>query len=561
MTLQSRRTALKTAAGVLAVGLAPSASDAEDNPVFGPRLNQLGFRPVQPKHFVLIADPVGARAPAFSIETLSGPQAFKGRIDETIYDLNSTTGERVWVGDFTSFEEPGCYRLRVGQAASHPFKIGRSVYLPLIRDAARAFFLIRANTAIDDPVTGLRHSAGHQTEAALPVDGLPRDLSGGWYNAGDFGKWTHMAAISASQMMWLHELRPSVRNLRLAVPATYPGLPDLLQQARWGLEWLFKMQNGDGSVLHKIDSRERYAWGRSPEHDIYPRKAYPATSLDAGNFAGVMLQASKVFAAYDGEFATRCRKAALRAWEWLEGHPELVGRDVNYPDTDPRQEIAWAIYAMAASQGGAEHTKRAVRSLATISLPPLSWMAPQVLGAMSLARSDSTAAHLARAAIIRAAEPITARVEKDPYGFSINPDEYYWGSVEAALNAAVLCLFAAELSGHERPRWTAQMLLDYVLGCNTLDRSFVTGHGQRSITRPYHWTCRAYDIIIPGWASGGPNRFLDGADPLLKAVISSGAPPARCFVDACEANGSWASNEGQTSENASLILASGLIGL
>ena len=60
-------------------------------------------------------------------------------------------------------------------------------------------------TGWDYLVTGIRHAAGHPSEAALPVDGAPRDLTGGWYNAGDFGKWTQMAAISASQMMWLHD--------------------------------------------------------------------------------------------------------------------------------------------------------------------------------------------------------------------------------------------------------------------------------------------------------------------------------------------------------------------
>lgn len=66
---------------------------------------------------------------------------------------------------------------------------------------------------------------------------------------------------------------------------------------------------------------------------------------------------------------------------------------------------------------------------------------------------------------------------------------------------------------------------------------------------------------MPGWASGGANHFTEAVDPLLKAVIDSGTPPARCFVDACEPNGSWGSNEGQTSENAALVLATGLFGL
>ncbi|WP_315760783.1 glycoside hydrolase family 9 protein [Sphingomonas sp. Y38-1Y] len=526
-----------------------------------PRLNQLGFRPGRPKRFVFSCGTDLVELPVFSIETLDGRRVFEGRLDAKLHDLRRTTGEHVRTGDFSALRTPGCFRVRVGAAISHPFFIGETVYATLARDAARAFFLIRANAAIDDAITGIQHAAGHSSEATLPVDGMPRDLTGGWYNAGDFGKWTHMAAISASQMMWLHELRPTAHRLSLAVPPIFPGLPDLLQQARWGLEWLLKMQNADGSVLHKIDSSERYAWGSAPEHDPFPRAVYPATSLDAGNFIGVMLQAERVFAAYDRAFAARCRRAALSSWRWLETHPGVTGKDVNYLDTDSSQEIAWATCAMAAATGEATLARRAVAALAAVRAPPLSWLAPQVLGAMSLARSGSAAVSAARDAILGSASAIANRVEADPYGFSTNPDDYHWGSTEAALNAAVLCLFAAEIDVHERPRRAAERLLDYVLGCNALDLSFVTSHGNRCVQRPYHWACRVWGIVMPGWASGGANRFADGADPLLKAVIEAGTPPARCFVDACEANGSWASNEGQTSENASLLLAAGLLGL
>ena len=128
------------------------------------------------------------------------------------------------------------------------------------------------------------------------------------------------------------------------------------------------------------------------------------------------------------------------------------------------------------------------------------------------------------------------------------------GSVEVVLNTAVICLFAAEM-GEAPARDTAQRLLDYVLGCNALDHGFVTSHGVRATRRPYHWTCRVRGIVMPGWASGGPNGGAPGVDQRLKALIDAKTPPAKCFVDACENDDSWASNEGQASENAALLLA------
>lgn len=555
----SRRGLIVAGPALLATGCALAA---ETGPAAGgPRLNQLGFSPRSPKRFVLPVAAGDTAVRTFHVETLSGRSVLEGRLDPRVHDLTRTAGEHVRTGDVSALVTPGRYRVRVGTQASHPFGVGEGLYRPLVRDAARAFFLIRANVAVDDPVTGIRHAAGHPSDASLVVDAAPRDLAGGWYNAGDYGKWTHMAAISASQMMWLHALRPvQAGGLKLDVPSAWPGLPDLLQQARWGLEWLLKMQNPDGSVLHKVDSKGLYAWGLPPEQDPHPRAAQGASSLDAGVFVGVMLQAARVFAPLDPAFAARCKAAALRAWDWLEAHPRILHDDYAYTDPDPRQEILWAACEMAVLTGDAALVARAEAEIKALGVFPFFWPGPQLLGVMSLARVKGETGAVARTAIVETAKAVAADVAEDPYGFTLRPEAYTWGSVEVALNTAVLCLFAAEL-GEAGGRGTAQRLVDYVLGCNALDHGFVTGHGERATRRPYHWTCRVWGIVMPGWASGGPNAGLQGADPRLKTVIEAGTPPAKCFVDACENDGSWASNEGQTSENAALLLAAGLLGL
>ena len=556
----SRRGLIAAAAGLMSWTRGGWARAA---PVIAtPKLNQLGFRPSSPKRFVLTVAPGDVAARPFTVETLAGKPVFQGHLGAQVHDVTATAGEHARTGDFSGLAQPGRYRVRVGKLASQPFAVGEGVYAPLVRDAARAFHLIRANVALDDPVTGIKHAAGHLGEASLVVDGTARDLTGGWYNAGDYGKWTHMAAISASQMMWLYELRPvPAKALALDVPSAWPGLPDLLQQARWGLEWLLKMQNPDGSVLHKIDSGGTlYAWGLPPEGDPHPRIAQPASSIDAGVFVGVMLQASRVFAPLDQAFTARCAAAAQQAWTWLEAHPKVLHDDPNYTDPDPRQEILWAACEMAVATGDAAVGARAAAGLKDLGVFPFFWPSPQLLGAMGLARVPGEAGAVARAAIIETAKAAAPYVVADPYGFTVQPQAYTWGSVELVLNTAVLCLFAAEL-GETPARDTAQRLLDYVLGCNALDHGFVTGHGARATRRPYHWTCRVWGIVMPGWASGGPNGGAVGADPRLKALIDAGTPPAKCFVDACENDGSWASNEGQTSENAALLLATGLFGL
>jgi MYXO-CTERM domain-containing protein len=98
-----------------------------------------------------------------------------------------------------------------------------------------------------------------------------------------------------------------------------------------------------------------------------------------------------------------------------------------------------------------------------------------------------------------------------------------------------------------------------VLGQNSLNQSFVTGFGANPVQHPYHWIYAALRIAMPGWASGGPNQYPNGADTLLIAAQQRGLPPAKCWVDSGNGGGSWASNEGETSENAALLFAAGYL--
>lgn len=540
-----------TAMSLMAFGGAAGAV-GDDAVIPAPKLNQIGFTPAAAKQFALTVIPEKP-ARRFDILDESSKVVFSGELGGQIFDLRKSAGEYVMCGDFSALTGTGRYRVHAGGGISHPFAIGDGVYHDLLRDAARCFHLIRANVDIDDPGTGVRHKAGHAGDTAVMVDGQKRDLSGGWYNAGDFGKYTHMHALSVSHMLRLYELRPQMAGLGLDIPMLYDGLPDILQTARWGLEWLLRMQNADGGVLHKVDSQPLLTWGKLPADDSNPRAAMAASSIDAGVLTGVMGHASRVFASVDAAFAGRCRAAAQAAWGWLSQHPNVGHSDTYYLDPDARQETVWAMCEMAILEG----IDNGQVVLPEMGVVPFYWPSPQVLGIMSLALRGH---EQARAMIIAGARQIVARTQGDAYGFSALAENYVWGSNEMALNEAAVCLYADHLAPDAGLRIGAQRLLDYILGRNSLDHSFVTGHGARPTQRPFHWICNLQNIAIPGWASGGANGQAGGADTLLKAVIEQGTPPAKCFVDACRNEGSYASNEGETSENAALVFVAGMLG-
>ncbi|HXL72935.1 MAG TPA: glycoside hydrolase family 9 protein, partial [bacterium] len=118
--------------------------------------------------------------------------------------------------------------------------------------------------------------------------------------------------------------------------------------------------------------------------------------------------------------------------------------------------------------------------------------------------------------------------------------------------------FAYHLTGDSKYKQAALRQMNYILGLNSLETSFVTGHGKKAESHPHHWDYASYQIVMPGWAGGGANQYPAGADPSLLGLINSNTPPAKCFFDGPGAT-SWASNEGQTVENAALVFDAGYL--
>ncbi|PTY04913.1 hypothetical protein DB347_19670 [Opitutaceae bacterium EW11] len=528
---------------------APAPSSA------GVRWNQLGFLSDAPKRFVVAAGAEVAAGAAFEIRRAGETSVlYRGKLGAKIWDERKVAGEEVAVGDFSEMAENGSYEL-VFLGSATPFSVGDAEYRSLRRDALRCFRLIRAGVALRDPESGIEHGPSHTEPVAVEGREGKRDLSGGWYNAGDFGRWTHMAAISCSYFMTLWETGAGAFPDDFDLADATPGPNPLLRETRWGLEWMLKMQNPDGSVLHKVDSEPQMAWGKAPDHDPHISVARGASSIDAGVFCGAMYQASRVFAKIDPAFAERCSGAADRAWRWLEINPDVRHRDPYYVDANADSETLWAACERwLASRDPAVGTE-VQRRLAQATAPQLGWTDPGVFGVFSIARLAPPGAvqDLARSRLSGWGDQLAELSGQNAFRVALPPEGYSWESAERVLHSGALLAMAYQVTGAASHRDAAIAQVDWVLGHSALGISLVTGHGAHRVCAPYHWAQIALGKTMPGWTSGGPNAYPDGADEPLKALQKKGTPPALCFLDRCSYDGSWASNEGETSENAALV--------
>lgn len=549
--------------------------------ILQPKVNQLGYLPAEKKYFTIAAN-VASANDTFRIVDTSGNTALTGRIIGSPLDDRQISGENIFKVDFSALTAPGIYHVEVNSTQSYEFKIAENVYDRLFKDALRCFYLIRCGTSIDDPLSGLRHEACHTIPDTIRGGTGTWDMRGGWHNAGDLGKWCLEEAISCSYMMWLYELKENkMKDLKNSIPESNNALSDLLNEAKWGLDWLLNLQLPDGSVYHKSDTEPNFCYGTKPELDPYTRyAAFQAmdqpqipSSIDAADFVAVMAQAARVYKELLPDFARTCSDAAIKSWLWLKEHRGVAQSDPYYLDNysapgpagwqndeaDTWQEEEWAmaeIYRLTGDQSVLSLFDADINSHA---LEPTRWLNPEFFGYFSLYQDEKTPQAIKdkiKARIDALCSQLVTVANAAGYGVVNTPGDYYWESNENVMHKANNLLLAYLITGNSVYKDTALGQLGYMLGNNSLNISFVTKQGTNYAAHPFNWVYYDFGILMPGWASGGPNGTMSttGFDQPLINLINKGTPPAKCWLDT---SASYATNEGETTENAALVFLSG----
>ncbi len=269
--------------------------------------------------------------------------------------------------DFSNLTTPGLYCIEVsGIGRSCWFRISDDVYYDVFKTVFRSYYLQRCGTGINDKISGVYHDVCHTNDAlyfrrndapttkfdaGTPNKGgsdtigtalkvvQPGYFRGGWHDAGDFNKYTTTIATVLLQFFWKYEKFPELfQDDNLDIPESGNGIPDLLDEAKYALDFLFKMQIpqgglGDPSIGIYVDAKysgavyhkcTNYDFGPfiTPDVDGLARYIAGITPTDVGLFAAAMAQAARVYRNYYPDYAQKAKQAAIFAWEWLETIPE-----------------------------------------------------------------------------------------------------------------------------------------------------------------------------------------------------------------------------------------------
>lgn len=542
------------------------------------KVNQVGYLPESRKMgVVVVSDP----ASEFEVQSLGTREVvYSGTLSEATDDESS--GDTVQQADFSDLRSNGLFILEVdGVGQSYPFRISSDVYRRSLVDTLRSFTLQRANFVIDDPLTGLYHGEAHMQDAEAQMyfsddfhqEGEPLDMLGGWYDAGDFGKYTTPGAISVAQLLLAYEWAPEAFSqgqmlfpAEVAAAAGDTELPDVLVESQWKLDWLLKMQRPDGAVYHKVSGAMWPGMETTPEEDDQTRYVYGMSTYGTGMFGGVMAMAARLYEPFDPDYSEQLLAAAVDAFDYLEVNPEPYFReDANqnsgsgpYDKHEDAEERFWVAAELLKTTGDARYADYLEEHLSDYfseQPAPISWLNALALGQWAYITADEPDPGRYEdvyQAFMEAADEILEQVDGDGYNTALAPDQYTWASAKNAVATGNLLLMANALSSNEAYENAALDQVHYVLGRNATSYSYLSGSGVQQVQNVHHRTWHATGVYIPGLLVGGPNDH-PGGDPLQQELIAGGdVPPAKAFLDELP---SYSTNEYAIDYTAPLVFA------
>ncbi|WP_084958244.1 glycoside hydrolase family 9 protein [Thermoactinospora rubra] len=534
-------------------------------PDTGPRVrvNMVGYLPEGPKNATVVTDedePLPWR-----LRNDAGQTVAEGAT--TPRGLDASSGQKVHTIDFSSYRVRGeGYTLTADGETSRPFDIAPDLYDEMRVDALKFYYTQRSGIEILDSLRpGYGRPAGHVQQAPNQGDkqvpcqagvcDYTLDVSGGWYDAGDHGKYVVNGGISVHQLMSAYERdKTAFPDGQLAIPESGNGVPDILDEARWEMEFLLKMQRPDGMAHHKIHDAQWTGLPLLPHLDPQKRELHPVSTAATLNLAATAAQAARLFAPYDKEFAERNQQAAVKAWAAAVKNPEVYA-DPNdgtgggaYPDNDVTDEFYWAaaeLYITTGDKQFRDHVLASKHHTGDIWRERgFDWGNTAQLGRLELATVPNKLPdrERVRASVLEGADKYLKTMREHPYGLPYNPPDFDWGSNNLVLNNMVVMAVAFDISGEEKYRAGVREAMDYILGRNALNQSYVTGYGEvASKNQHSRWYARQLDPSLPnpphGTLAGGPNSSIQ--DPLAQRLLR-GCKPQFCYIDHIE---SWSTNE------------------
>ncbi len=472
------------------------------------RINQLGYLPNASKTAVFLSDQKLHINKFFVYNSLSNEEVFEG--------IPVATNAEMWGKqsayqlDFSELKAEGGYYIVVAGTTSPSFKIANDTYfgtadfiLNYMRQQRCGFNpFFKDSCHVHDGII-----VDHPTKTGKKID-----VTGGWHDASDYLQYVCTSANAIYQMLFAYTKNPEVYNDKYkanGIPGGN-GIPDILDEARWGIEWLLKMNPAKNEMYNQIaDDRDHQGY-RLPTADTVSyglgkaRPVYFVTGKPQGlkehknRSTGVASTAAKYASAFglgaqifkhiDADFAEKLSKKAKDAWEFALSDPGVCQtactvspyfyEEDNY--VDDMELAATTLYNYFSN----EESYLQQAKYWGILEPVTPWMElhqarhyqyyPFInLGHFWLANSqDPEIAKKYQSLMKQGLESIKRHAADDPFRIGI---PFVWCSNNFVVAAATQARLYRELTGDKSFEKMEAALIDWLWGCNPWGTSMICG--------------------------------------------------------------------------------------
>jgi hypothetical protein len=490
------------------------------------RVNLGGYHPDMPKQ-VLVLSREEIAAPALLL---------KNESNETVKTYNAVATETKWHPfshyysvDFTDFNQTGTYHFELqGKAVkSNTFQIG---LYPTWQEDVVGF--IRTQRCGFNPHTReFCHQKDGLSFFGIRPDSTRIDATGGWHDAGDQLKYLITGSNTTARILMAYQMKP--RSFKDEFNARgLPGkndLPDILDEAKWGLEWILKLHPSPNELYHQVaDDRDHrgfklpheenadYGWGPNDFRPAYFATGKPqglakykskATGIAnlAGRSVATLALGYEVFKEF-GEykvFAQACLRAAQELYEMgkkQEGYQQgnSFGAPYRYEENTWADDMEWAaaqLYKITQKKDLLTDARRYAKIIKEWSwmerdtashyeMYPYVNMGHYTLWQVGTKKDKQQAIDYYEQNLRK----IQERADNNPYGVG---HLFIWCSNNLAAAVATQAMLYEEMTGSKKYRPLMQNHVNWLLGLNPWNSSMITEIPENEDT--------PLDVHMPFW--------------------------------------------------------------
>ncbi len=446
----------------------------------------------------------------YVIDQETGEMVFSGLLKGEVE--NADAREKNFYGDFTALTKPGTYRIETQiNGRSLEFVINEELYDDLYISSLNMLTLQRCGQDLFDlEDEAFEHESCHDQAAYVFGSSIEKDVTGGWHDAGDYGRYTMTAIKTINDLLLSKLVYPD------------PSSKDL-DEAKIGLDWLLKMQQDWGPVYNAAVTSQ-FAGLIEPQHDEQEIFLLKEENTATAGSAGAWAFAAILYQEIDFDQAKIYEEAALKAYQYalsVRGGEDIpnpstisAGDYLNASDRDEIYFASAALYALTHDETYLNEISKMITEhpdeLVQFTYSDLGGYGSFILLKDEEFKKNKELYPLLYDIFMNEASYLVKKQRND--GYQVAVYSYLWGGNMYIANHAMVMLLANDLDPHPEFVNGAFEQLSYLLGKNSLNKSFICGYGSNYPKHIHHRIAQIHQADLKGALVGGPDVHADQSD-------------------------------------------------